>query len=55
MTPDFWQQRWQEKRIGFNQAEVNHLLIRYFDKLYPCVVNRLIWFGLLFKAMMWWE
>lgn len=33
MTPDFWQQRWQEKRIGFNQAEVNHLLIRYFDKL----------------------
>lgn len=33
MTPDFWQQRWQEKRIGFNQPEVNPLLIRYFSKL----------------------
>ena len=33
MTPDFWQQRWQEKRIGFNQPEVNALLIRYFDQL----------------------
>ena len=33
MNPEFWQKRWQEGRIGFNQAEVNPLLIRYFAEL----------------------
>ena len=33
MTPDFWQQRWQDKRIGFNQPEFNPLLISYFNQL----------------------
>lgn len=33
MTPDFWQQRWQDKRIGFNQPEFNPLLISYFSQL----------------------
>ncbi|WP_352339246.1 thiopurine S-methyltransferase [Psychrobacter sp. 16-MNA-CIBAN-0192] len=33
MTPEFWQQRWQDKRIGFNQPDVNPLLISYFNQL----------------------
>lgn len=33
MNPEFWQKRWQEKRIGFNQSEVNPLLVRYFSHL----------------------
>ena len=33
MNPEFWQTRWQEKRIGFNQSQVNTLLVKYFSKL----------------------
>ncbi|MGP9689879.1 thiopurine S-methyltransferase [Psychrobacter sp. AOP22-C1-C5] len=33
MNPEFWQKRWQEKRIGFNQSEVNPLLIKYWPAL----------------------
>jgi thiopurine S-methyltransferase len=33
MNPEFWQNRWQEKRIGFNQSEVNPLLIKYCPAL----------------------
>ena len=33
MNPKFWQKRWQDKRIGFNQSEVNPLLVRYFSHL----------------------
>ena len=33
MNPEFWQARWQEKRIGFHQSEVNPLLIKYFSAL----------------------
>ena len=33
MNPEFWQKRWQEGRIGFNQSAVNPLLIKYFNRL----------------------
>ncbi|WP_201510221.1 thiopurine S-methyltransferase [Psychrobacter alimentarius] len=33
MNPEFWQKRWQEKRIGFNQSKVNPLLIKYWSEL----------------------
>lgn len=33
MNPEFWQTRWQEKRIGFNQSEVNPLLTKCFSHL----------------------
>lgn len=33
MNPEFWQNRWQENRIGFNQSEVNPLLIKYWSAL----------------------
>lgn len=33
MNPEFWQNRWQENRIGFNQSEVNPLLKQYFTGL----------------------
>lgn len=33
MNPEFWQNRWQENRIGFNQSEVNPLLIKYWSNL----------------------
>lgn len=33
MNPEFWQTRWQEKRIGFNQSKVNPLLKEYFHHL----------------------
>ena len=33
MNPEFWQHRWQENRIGFNQSAVNPLLIKYWSSL----------------------
>ncbi|MEN6671279.1 thiopurine S-methyltransferase [Psychrobacter sp. B38] len=33
MNPEFWQNRWQENRIGFNQSDVNPLLIKYWSSL----------------------
>jgi len=33
MNPEFWQKRWQEGRIGFNQSTVNPLLIAHFNRL----------------------
>ncbi|MGM8938101.1 thiopurine S-methyltransferase [Psychrobacter glaciei] len=33
MNPEFWQTRWQEKRIGFNQSEVSPLLMKCFSHL----------------------
>ena len=33
MNPEFWQARWQEKRIGFNQSEVKPLLTEHFPVL----------------------
>ncbi|WP_201549897.1 thiopurine S-methyltransferase [Psychrobacter fjordensis] len=33
MNPEFWQTRWQEKRIGFNQSVVNPLLVKYLSHL----------------------
>ncbi|MGB3111215.1 MAG: thiopurine S-methyltransferase [Psychrobacter alimentarius] len=33
MDPEFWQNRWQENRIGFNQSAVNPLLIKYWSEL----------------------
>ena len=33
MNPEFWQNRWQENRIGFNQSEVNPLLIKHWSAL----------------------
>lgn len=41
MTPEFWQARWQEKRIGFNQPEVNPLLIKYFSNLKLPISSRI--------------
>lgn len=35
MEPDFWQQRWQEGRIGFHRDEVMPLLTRYWPALAP--------------------
>ena len=33
MNPEFWQTRWQEGRIGFNQSKVNLWLIKYWPDL----------------------
>ncbi len=33
MNSEFWQQRWQKGRIGFNQSTVNPLLMNYFTDL----------------------
>ena len=41
MNPEFWQTRWQEKRIGFNQSQVNPLLIKYFSELNLPVGSRI--------------
>ena len=41
MNPEFWQTRWQEKRIGFNQPEVNPLLVKYFSELNLSVGSRI--------------
>ena len=41
MNPEFWQARWQEKRIGFNQPKVNPLLVKYFSILNVPVGSRI--------------
>lgn len=33
MDSKFWQQRWQEGRIGFHKSDVNPQLIKYFSEL----------------------
>lgn len=33
MKHDYWQARWDEGRIGFHLAEVNHRLVEHFDAL----------------------
>ncbi|WP_296402513.1 thiopurine S-methyltransferase [Psychrobacter sp.] len=33
MNPNFWQDKWQSKQIGFNQSEPNSLLKSHFTKL----------------------
>lgn len=33
MNAEFWHNRWQEKRIGFHQPDVNPLLTKYFTQL----------------------
>ena len=40
MNPEFWQSRWQEGRIGFNQSAVNPLLIKYWPELQLPVGSR---------------
>ena len=40
MNPEFWQSRWQEGRIGFNQPAVNPLLIKYWPELQLPVGSR---------------
>ena len=42
MNPKFWQTRWQEGRIGFNQSEVNPFLIKHFSALKLPVGNRVL-------------
>ena len=42
MNPEFWQTRWQEKRIGFNQSDVNPLLIKYFADLKLPIGSRIL-------------
>lgn len=42
MNPEFWQTRWQEKRIGFHQSEVNPLLTKYFSALNLSVGGRVL-------------
>ncbi len=41
MNPEFWQARWKEKRIGFNQPKVNPLLIKYFSDLKMATGSRI--------------
>lgn len=33
MTPEFWQQKWQNNKIGFNQSKPNPLLINHLPAL----------------------
>ncbi|MDN6276856.1 thiopurine S-methyltransferase [Psychrobacter sp.] len=42
MNSEFWQTRWQEGRIGFNQTHFNSLLMKYFLALKPPVGSRIL-------------
>ena len=42
MNPEFWRARWQDKRIGFNQPDVNPLLMKYFATLTLPVGSRVL-------------
>jgi thiopurine S-methyltransferase len=46
MDPEFWHARWQQRQIGFHQAEVHPLLQQFWprlnlsrdsDVLVPCI------------------
>lgn len=40
MNPEFWQARWQDNRIGFNQPKINPLLTKHFTALNLSVSSR---------------
>jgi len=42
MNPEFWHKRWQEKRTGFHQSEVNPLLIKHFSALRLPIGSRVL-------------
>ena len=33
MDKSFWEKRWKDKKVGFNQAQPNRFLVEYFPKL----------------------
>lgn len=41
MHPEFWHNRWQEKRTGFHQSEVNPLLTEYIGHLVLAAGSRI--------------
>ena len=42
MDSEFWQQRWQEGRIGFHKSDVNPELIKYFSNLALPIGSRVL-------------
>ena len=42
MNSKFWQQRWQEGRIGFHQSDVNPELIKHFSTLVLPIGSRVL-------------
>ena len=42
MNPEFWHNRWQEKRTGFHQAKVNTLLTEHFSALRLPIGGRIL-------------
>ena len=42
MNSEFWQQRWQEGRIGFHKSDVNPELIKYFSNLALPIGSRVL-------------
>ena len=42
MESKFWQQRWQEGRIGFHKSDVNPELIKYFSNLALPIGSRVL-------------
>ena len=42
MNSEFWQQRWQEGRIGFHKSDVNPELIKYFSNLAVPIGSRVL-------------
>ena len=42
MNSEFWQQRWQEGRIGFHKSDVNPELIKYFSTLALPIGSRVL-------------
>ena len=42
MDSEFWQQRWQEGRIGFHKSDVNPKLIKYFSNIALPIGSRVL-------------
>ena len=42
MDSEFWQQRWQEGRIGFHKSDVNPELIKYFSNIALPIGSRVL-------------
>lgn len=54
MDPDFWHDKWQNKSIGFHQAEVNRYLQKYIDEL-VLAAGDTVFVPLCGKSLdMWW-
>nr|XP_034314033.1 probable thiopurine S-methyltransferase [Crassostrea gigas] len=51
VSPEFWQKRWEERKIGFHRSHVDSLLEKHLDKLVDGRQNIKVFFPLCGKTL----